>query len=298
MRFTRIRASRSAVIVTVTLALAMIVSMVGTSIQREDASAQGVSWLSTESVNYLTSSGIPVMVPSWIPGPVSGTSPEMYAGGGSYSIYFYSGSSFLFIKGVAGGGFPGGSEANLNVELSVNVSVQGWPAIQDIGIPEGSTTPIYDKVMWIADGVLYTIMGNGLDSDSLSLANSSVALYASEPAPAPTEPPVVEEAPPANTGGNTQTSGDETSTQSTTQSSSQTSTSSGTSTGSDATDAEVSDSNNSTTGDANEPTPTPTGSSDGTSGAWFTGVLNAEPSDGTDGANPPILAGDGTGGPP
>ncbi len=289
MRFTRIRASRSAVVSTSLLTFALIFSFIGTSFQRDDAAAQGVGWLSNQSQNYLTSSGIPVMVPSWVPGPVSGTSPELYAGGGSYSIYFYAGSSFLFITGVAGGGFPGGSEANLNVELSVNASVQGWPAIRDIGVPEGSETPIYDKVMWIADGVLYTVSGNGLDSDSLSLANSSVALYAQEPAPAPTDPPVVQR-PAENTGQTTQTSGGDDRPADTTQTSSTASNTGANSTGSD---SESSDA------DGNPiPTPTPTGSSDGTSGPWFTGGLNSEPSDGTDGANPPFLGGDGTGGPP
>ena len=288
MRFTRIRASRTAVLTTFALTIAMMFSMVATTVQRDEAAAQGVGWLSNESVNYLTSSGITVMVPSWIPGPVNGSAPEIYAGGGSYSIYFYAGSSFLFITGVAGGGFPGGSEANLNVQLSVNASVQGWPAIQDIGIPAGSSTPIYDKVMWIADGVLYTVYGNGLDTDSLSLANSSVALYPSSPAPAA---PVVEQ--PAASNGDTSgsTGGDytlETSTQSSTTSSSSSGSPSGTS----------SNGNGSPANGNVVPTPTPTGSSDGTTGAWFTGVLNAEPSDGTDGANPPFLGGDGTGGPP
>lgn len=294
MRFTRIRASRSAVFSTVLLTVAMILSFAGPSLQRDDAAAQGVGWLGNESVNYLTSSGIPVMVPSWIPGPVSGTSPELYAGGGSYSIYFYAGSSFLFVTGVAGGGFPGGSEANLNVELSVNASVQGWPAIRDVGIPEGSDTPIYDKVMWIADGVLYTVSGNGLDSDSLSLANSSVALYAQEPVPAPTDPPAVQQ-PPANNESSTNSSGGDTTLESNSQPSS-TESNSSTSTGSGTGAPDSVASSNQTETDA--PTPTPTGSSDGTAGPWFTGGLNSEPSDGTDGANPPILGGDGTGGPP
>lgn len=297
MRFTRIRASRTAIIGTLFIAFALVSSMVFTALQREDSSAQGVSWLSDESSSYLaTSSGIPVMVPSWIPGPVSGTTPEIYAGGGSYSIYFYSGSSFLYITGVAGGGFPGGSEANLNVELSVNANVQGWPAIQDIGIPEGSSTPIYDKVMWIADGVFYTVSGNGLDSDSLSLANSSVALYPPA-APVETEPvyqepvveepvyqePVVEQPVSSNTEVSTSPSG-ETATEI-----------AGETTSTDtAPDTSTTSTDGSSTG--NLPTPTPAGLSDGTGGALLPGEI--DPSDGTDGAIPPFLGDDGTGGAP
>lgn len=294
MRFNRIRASRTAVISTFLVVFALVSAMVVNSVDRKDASAQGVSWLSTDSINYLTSSGIPVMVPSWLPGPVAGTAPEIYAGGGSYSIYFYSGSSFLYITGVAGGGFPGGSEANLNVELTVNASVQGWPAIQDIGIPAGSTTPIYDKTMWIADGVFYTVNGFGLDSDSLTLANSSTTLYPQAPAPVETEPvyqePVAEEpvyeAPVSVTEVSNSPSGE---------TAVETATSNTVSNGNQSGTTEIGSSQTVTT---NAPTPTPTGSSDGTSGAWFTGGLTEDPSDGTDGALPPFLGDDGTGGAP
>lgn len=328
MRLTRIRASRTAIFSTLFITLALITSLVASSLQRDDATAQGIGWLSTDSVSYLTSSGIPVMVPGWVPGPVSGSSPEIYAGGGSYSIYFYSGSSFLFITGVAGGGFPGGSEANLNVELSINASVQGWPAIQDIGIPEGSETPIYDKVMWIADGVYYTVSGNGLDTDSLTLANSSVALYAQAPDPVPTDPPVVVEQPAqpvVSDGGNAPNPDGEPTAQTTTENTAPTTDTSNTTPTTDTSNtAPITDTTNTapttnttttssqpavetspgesiSTGGETEtvaPTPTPTGSSDGTSGAWFTGGPNGDPSDGTDGANPPFLGGDGTGGPP
>ena len=302
MRFTRIRASRTAIVSTFLVVFALVSSMVVNTIEREDASAQGVSWLSNESINYLTSSsGIPVMVPSWLPGPVAGTTPEIYAGGGSYSIYFYSGSSFLYITGVAGGGFPGGSEADLNVELTINASVQGWPAIQDIGIPAGASNPIYDKTMWIADGVFYTVNGGGLDSDSLSLANSSVTLYPQQAAPVETEPVVVEEpvnqqpvnqAPVSNTGVSTSPTG-EPNTQPVTGDSSTSST-----TTTDTTSTGSTTETGSTSSEAVAPTPTPAGGSDGTSGAWFTGGLTEDPSDGTDGALPPFLGGDGTGGAP
>jgi hypothetical protein len=254
-------------------------------------------------------------VPSWIPGPVNGTAPEIYAGGGSYSIYFYAGPSFLFISGVAGGGFPGGSEANLNVELSVNANVQGWPAIQDIGIPAGTPTPIYDKVMWIADGVFYTVSGNGLDTDSLTLANGSVALGApapAEPAPAPAEPaPEIPDPVAPDTTveqpANTNAPGSQQSESDTTVPSADTTTAPAADTApvSSSTTTDASDTGSTETtapapaSTAPAPASTaPSGSSDGTSGPWFTGGLNTDPSDGTDGANPPFLGDDGTGGAP
>lgn len=258
-----------------TTSIVVLLSLLFTLIPvKSPVSAQGVGWLSDDSVSYLTSSGITVMVPSWVPGPVNGVAPEISAGGGSYGIYFYySGTTFLYITGVAGGGFPGGSEANLNVPLSINASVQGYSAIQDIGIPEGSSTPIYDKVMWIQNGVLYTVMGNGLDTDSLTLANSSVALYAPAP-PAPTDVPVVSQ-PDESSSSSSTTSSNSSVTSGNTGSTVQTS--SGTS---DPTEV--------------APTPTPTLSSDGTDGAIYPSPT--EPTDGTSGPIPPVTANDGTGG--
>lgn len=300
MRSTRLRSSRSAIIPIILLIAAVIFWPVVDAVQRQSTSAQSVSWLGPDSTSYLTqSSGIPVWVPSWLPGPVAGTTPEIYAGGGSYSIYFHGGgNSFLYISGVAGAGFPGGSEANLNVELTVNASVAGYPAIQDIGIPEGSETPIYDKVMWIAGGVMYTVNGNGLDSGSLSLANSSVVLQAPA-APAPTSPPVVEQ-PPVDTGG------DGSSSSNTGSSNSPSSSQSNAQTGSTGSDA------NSQAGQSTSPdgggegvdetgSPQATGvADDGTAGPWYTGHgVSDQPSDGTAGAMPPRLRpDDGTGGAP
>lgn len=265
------RRSSTALITSVAIAFAMLATLLSSSLQREDASAQSVSWLSDSSVSYLTSSGITVYVPSWVPGPFSGSSPEIYAGSGSYSIYFVSGTAFLYVTGEYGAGFPGGSEADLNVPLSINTSVLGYPAIQDIGIPAGSTTPIYDKVMWIAGGVLYTVWGNGLDTDSLTLANSSVAL--SEPAP--------------NTGGDT-SSGDQSSS-----SGDAGSTSSGTSSSSNTSSSSSEPASTSNTDSSSSSTsPTPTVLSDGTDGARFID----DAGDGTGGPRPPILQDDGTGG--
>lgn len=298
MRSTRLRSSRSALLPILFLVAAVIFWPTVDSVQRNSASAQSVSWLGPDSTSYLTSSsGIPVWVPSWLPGPVAGTTPEIYASSGSYSIYFYSGSSFLYITGVAGGGFPAGSEADLNVQLSVNASVAGYPAIQDIGIPAGSNTPIYDKVMWIAGGVLYTVNGNGLDSGSMALANSSVVL---QPPAAPTNPPVVQEPvyeepvvqqPVSESGGSASAQGSSTG-QNT--AANQTSSSSG------GGNAQIADSPN-TSGVIDESTESAasTGvSDDGTGGPWYTGHgVSDLPSDGTAGPIPPrIVPGDGTGG--
>lgn len=300
MRSTRLRSSRSALLPIFLLVAALVFWPMVDSVQRQSTSAQSVSWLGADTTSYLTqSSGIPVMVPSWLPGPVAGSSPEVYAGGGSYSIYFYAGGSFLYITGVAGAGFPGGSEANLNVELTVNSSVLGYPAIHDVGIPEGSETPIYDKVMWIANGVLYTVSGNGLDSGSVSLANSSVVLQAPA-APAPTSPPVVEQ-PPVDLGnqnsGNTNTGSEPapSSGQGTTntQSGSPVNTSS-------SGEAPTSPASTGVVNEAAE-TPASTGlSDDGTGGPWYSGNgVSDLPSDGTAGPIPPHLSpSDGTGGAP
>lgn len=289
MRSTRLRSSRAALIPIFLLVAAVITWPVVDSLQRQSTSAQNVGWLGPNSSSYLTSAGIPVMVPSWLPGPVAGVSPEIYAGGGSYSIYFYAGGSFLYITGVAGATFPGGSEANLNVELSVNTSVHGYPAIRDIGIPEGSSTPIYDKIMWIAGGVLYTVSGNGLDTDSQTLANSSVTLQAPAPAPAPTNPPAVSQ-PPADSGGSSSSSGQDTSTGSTTNSSTSPSESSTAPESAPASTGVVNESDGSVL-----PAAAP---NDGTGGPWYTGHgVSDLPSDGTAGPTPPrMFPDDGTGG--
>ncbi len=307
MKLTRLRSSRAALFPIFLLVAAVIFWPTVDSLQRQTTSAQSVSWLGPDSTSYLTSaSGIPVWVPSWLPSPVAGMSPEIYAGGGSYSIYFYSGGSFLYITGVAGAGFPGGSEANLNVELTVNASVAGYPAIHDLGIPEGSETPIYDKVMWIADGVLYTVNGNGLDSGSMALANSSVVLQPPA-APAPTSPPAVQQ-PPVETGGqNTgvtdpapiNSNSSSGSSNSGSQSSTNTSSSgSGTTSGTNQTSTEPG-----TSGVVDEASETPESAGngdDGTGGPWYTGHgVSDMPSDGTAGPIPPrISPDDGTSGAP
>src|SRR5699024_4106608 len=147
-----------------------------------------------------------VMVPTWVPEPFNEVAPSVSGSGGYYELYWMiSGGAptFLDIQGTVGGSLPTGSPADLNKQLSVNASVQGWDAIHDIGIPAGSETPIYDLVWWVANGVLYTVSSNNMTgSDSLSLANSLVVLQppVSEEAPPvdEAEPPVNEEEPPVS----------------------------------------------------------------------------------------------------
>jgi hypothetical protein len=153
------------------------------------APQQNVGWMSSDTASYLGSVGMDVMVPSWIPAPFEGVAPDVYAGDGSYSLYWLGGGdvpTFLHITGVVGAAFPDGSKADLNIPLSVNTSVQGWPAIQDFGIPAGSETPIYDQVWWIADGVRYSVESNNIGAASMTIANSMVYLEA--PAPVVEEP--------------------------------------------------------------------------------------------------------------
>lgn len=151
---------------------------------------QNVDWMSSDMASSLDI-GMNVMAPAWIPEPFGGAAPSVIAVGGYYQLYWMvpGGSpTFLYIEGTAGGALPGGSPADLNEQLTINASVQGWDAIHDIGIPAGGETPIYDQVWWIANGVLYTVSSNNMTgSDSLSVANSLVVLQA--PAPAQPDPP-------------------------------------------------------------------------------------------------------------
>lgn len=142
------------------------------------ARAQNVDWMTSSQAASLD---LPfsVMVPTFIPAPFSG-SPAMSGSGDYYSLYWvnYGGPpTFLLITGEVGGTLPAGSPADLNIQLSVNASVQGNSAIHDV-------TSIYDNVWWIAGGVLYTVSSNNMTgSDSLSLANSLIEL----------QPPVTQE---------------------------------------------------------------------------------------------------------
>ena len=135
--------------------------------------SQNVDWLSPETASSLNL-GFPVLVPGWVPSPFGGE-PSVSASAGYYSLYWMNVAddpTFLQITGQVGGGLPAGSPYDLNNQLFVNASVQGYDAIHDV-------TPIYDQVWWIQDGVLYSVASkNMLDTDSLSLANSLFALEA------------------------------------------------------------------------------------------------------------------------
>ena len=277
-----------------------------TAVTRE----QNVDWMSYDTAAYLGSIGMDVMVPSWVPSPFTGMAPDVYAGDGSYSLYWMTPAdtpTFLHITGVVGAAFPDGSKADLNIPLSVNTSVQGWPAIQDIGIPAGSSTPIYDQVWWIAGGVRYSVEGNNLGADSLTIANSMVYLQA--PAPVPTEVPYVPPTevpyvpptevpyvPPTEIPYVPPTEAPGPVIEDPVVPQEQVDT--------PATEAPVVETpvSGSTSVQAPAPTqapaPQPTATQDGTAGAaWSPGMYDGSvPSDGTAGPRPPVIGGDGTGG--
>jgi hypothetical protein len=244
---------------------------------------QNVDYISAEDAAALDL-GFTVLVPGWVPSPFGG-SPSIDAGGGYYSLYWMnSGGSptFLQVEGQVGGSLPAGSPYDLNNQLSINATVQGYAAINDV-------TPAYDAVWWIAGGVLYKVESLNMGTSSLDLANSLVAFQAPsapEPEPtdipvvAPTDPPVDEPAvqePEESAGGSqeelvvdeSEAQADEPAT----------STADESSTGESATDG-----GDGTTAD--EPTSVP---SDGTGEPFVT-------SDGTGGASVPAIGSDGTGG--
>lgn len=142
-------------------------------VQSAVSRAQNVDWLSSETASSLNL-GFTVLVPGSVPSPFGGE-PSVSASGGYYSLYWMNVSAdptFLQITGQVGGGLPAGSPYDLNNQLFINASVQGYDAIHDV-------TPIYDQVWWIADSVLYSVASKNLDgTDSLSLANSLVGLQA------------------------------------------------------------------------------------------------------------------------
>jgi hypothetical protein len=152
---------------------------------------QNVDWMSAEMAQTLDL-GFSVLVPTYIPEPFS-SSPSISASGGYYSLYWVINGgppTFLSIEGTVGGSLPAGSPADLNNQLFINASVQGYDAIHDV-------TAIYDAVWWIAGGVLYEVNAQNISVDSLSLANSLVTLVPPAPAPEPTSEPVEETVTPA-----------------------------------------------------------------------------------------------------
>lgn len=294
--------------------------------------AQNVDWMSPETAESLNV-GIDVMVPSWVPEPFSGVAPSVVASDGYYQLYWMitgGAPTFLYIEGTAGGSLPAGSPADLNKQLTVNASVQGWSAIQDTGIPAGGSTPIYDQVWWIANGVLYTVSSSNMAGlDSLSLANSLVVLQTPTPdVPTevpyvpPTEPPYVPPTevpyvPPVETEPEEEVAEEPVSsdplpaeelttaptsepvteppvdTATVSESRVVTETQTENTTSADVTestgDTEITGAVDSTSGDASGGT--------GGQGPWSPGRYESGiPSDGTNGARPPVIGGDGTGG--
>lgn len=149
------------------------------------ATAQNVDYISADAAYALDLSFL-VLVPSWVPAPFGGP-PSIDAGGGYYSLYWMNVGgepTFLQVSGTVGGSLPAGSPYDLNNELFINATVQGYSAIQDV-------TPAYDAVWWVAGGVLYKVESRNSSADSLTLANSLIQFSApSAPEPEPTAIPV------------------------------------------------------------------------------------------------------------
>lgn len=168
-------------------AVALLVLCLVTMASPRLAAAQNVDYMSSDQAAQLDL-GFSVLVPSWVPAPFGG-SPAVQASGGYYSLYWMNGGgapTFLQVTGEVGGALPAGSPADLNNQLFINASVQGYDAIHDV-------TSIYDNVWWIAGGVLYTVSSNNMTgTDSLSLANSLIELAppaAADPTEVATEVP-------------------------------------------------------------------------------------------------------------
>ncbi len=132
---------------------------------------QAPAWLSPGSAARLDL-GFLVLVPADVPAPFSGE-PAIDARDGYYSLYWLipgSPPTYLMITGEVGGTIPDFSYYDRNIQLQVNAEVRGQPAYHDL-------TPIYDKVYWEENGVVYTVDSKGLtETDSLSLAQALIPL--------------------------------------------------------------------------------------------------------------------------
>lgn len=174
----------------IALVLAAICVAPGVSLAAPESSSTAYSAATAQNVDYIGAESaaaldleFPVLVPGWVPAPFGG-SPSIDAGGGYYSLYWMSSGgdpTFLQVTGQVGGALPNGSPYDLNVQLFINASVQGYGAVHDV-------TPAYDAVWWIAGGVLYKVESRNSGTDSLSLANSLIA-FVPPAAPEPTSPP-------------------------------------------------------------------------------------------------------------
>ncbi len=165
------------------------------------ARGQVPTWLSPESAASLDL-GFLVLVPADVPAPFNGE-PAIDARDGYYSLYWLipgSPPTYLMITGEVGGTIPDFSYYDRNIQLQVNAEVRGQPAYHDL-------TPIYDKVYWEENGVVYTVDSKGLaETDSLSLANALVPLSV----PAPVDEGSSDQTPPDSGGEPDQTQGDQT----------------------------------------------------------------------------------------
>jgi hypothetical protein len=258
------------------VAVTILALLIGAGARPGSVSAQNVDYIGAGSGAALDL-GFTVLVPSWVPAPFGGE-PSIDAGGGSYSLYWMNGGgdpTFLQVTGVVGGALPAGSPYDLNNQLSINASVNGLGAIHDV-------TPIYDAVWWIQGGVLYSVQSRNMTgSDSLSLANSLIAFVppvATEPEPEPTSPPVPDPDPGSDQGSDQGTGGDTGTDQSPDDTSD---------TGTTGSDEQASDSQTST--ESNAGTSTDTSETDA--------AVTPAPA-GSDGTGEPLVASDGTGGPP
>lgn len=155
---------------------------------------QNVDYLAPEIAARLDLD-FPVLVPSYVPGPFGGE-PAVDAGDGYYSLYWMNtggAPTLLQITGSVGGSLPAGSLNDLNNQLSVNATVQGQEAIQDL-------TPNYDAVYWVANGVLYKVESQNMPMGSLSLATSLIPFVAPQAQEPDVQAPVEELRPDAGGG--------------------------------------------------------------------------------------------------
>lgn len=255
---------------------------------------QNVDYMSPEAARRLELD-FPVLIPPYVPAPFSGE-PAIDGGGGYYSVYWMVSAgapTFLQVTGEAGGSLPAGSPYDLNNQLSVNATVQGYEAIHDV-------TPAYDAVWWIAGGVVYKVESLNMEgAGTLDLANSLIALE--PPAAAPQDPEVPTE--PSNPGDPTESAEEPAPTASVEPGASEGQGGDigpgeqAVDTGSESGPASVAP----VPGDVTVETPTPTdgpvGGTASSGGASSDGTGSGSvASDGTGGPAPPVVGSDGTGG--
>jgi hypothetical protein len=161
------------------------------------SSPQTPDWITPDVQSQLAGANMPVLAPSYIPGPF-GSLPSISASDGYYQLYWLipgTPATYLLVTGTVGGSIPAYSEYDRNVELTQNDSVLGTPAYHD-------QTPIYDRIYFAIGGVVYMVDSNNIGDSTSGIANSMSYVDLPEP-----EAPV--ETPPPDTGtGETDTGGD------------------------------------------------------------------------------------------